>query len=397
MGEVVLIHPFPFWIFTAAACAIVTLLALFLTLGTYDRKEHVTGYLEPDLGLAKVYAETPGIAIEARTREGDLVKQDDLLFTISTRRNTLQSGDVDSLIVTELEKSQRNYAEQLTHQGHLSELERQDLANRIEGLSAETIQVKQEIQVRETQYQATRERLDSLAELLGKHFISQDQFKDHQERTLNAQLLTQESKRLLIDKESQLKEARNLLAQLPMKAALSKAALEQSMVEMNQKLAEIKARRVYTVRAPVAGRVTAQTTQAGQSVKTDIPLLAILPENASLQAQLFVPTRAIGFVAPGQRVLLQYSAFPYQRFGLHQGEIAQVTETVLAPNELPIPVALNEAVYRVTVRPRKQTVAAYGREIPLQAGMLLNADIVLERRTLGQWLLDPLYSLTGRL
>jgi membrane fusion protein len=53
-------------------------------------------------------------------------------------------------------------------------------------------------------------------------------------------------------------------------------------------------------------------------------------------------------------------------------------------------------MYRVTVRISKESVQAYGQQFPLQAGMLLTADIVLEKRSLVEWLLDPLTSLRGR-
>jgi membrane fusion protein len=50
----------------------------------------------------------------------------------------------------------------------------------------------------------------------------------------------------------------------------------------------------------------------------------------------------------------------------------------------------------VTVALDAQSVKAYGEEFPLQAGMLLDADIWLERRKLYQCLLDPIYSVMGR-
>ena len=42
-------------------------------------------------------------------------------------------------------------------------------------------------------------------------------------------------------------------------------------------------------------------------------------------------------------------------------------------------------------------MAALGKEIPLRPGMLVNADILLERRTLLEWLFEPVLQLRGRL
>ena len=57
----------------------------------------------------------------------------------------------------------------------------------------------------------------------------------------------------------------------------------------------------------------------------------------------------------------------------------------------------NESVYLVKVKPEKQTVKVYGEEKPLQMGMALEADILNERKKLYEWVLDPLYSITGKL
>jgi membrane fusion protein len=50
----------------------------------------------------------------------------------------------------------------------------------------------------------------------------------------------------------------------------------------------------------------------------------------------------------------------------------------------------------VTVQLQSQQFAAYGEHFPLQAGMTLRADIVLEERSLFEWLMDPLLALRGR-
>jgi len=66
------------------------------------------------------------------------------------------------------------------------------------------------------------------------------------------------------------------------------------------------------------------------------------------------------------------------------------------PSELPVPLELKEPVYRVTVNLKQQHVNAYGKDFPLQAGMSLEADIILDKQTLFQWIFNPLISLKGR-
>ena len=58
--------------------------------------------------------------------------------------------------------------------------------------------------------------------------------------------------------------------------------------------------------------------------------------------------------------------------------------------------AFSEPVFSARGRLAAQTVQAYGTSVPLRAGMLLSADIVIDRRTLVEWLLDPLYAVGRR-
>ncbi|MBX9636627.1 MAG: hypothetical protein K2Q45_03655, partial [Nitrosomonas sp.] len=65
--------------------------------------------------------------------------------------------------------------------------------------------------------------------------------------------------------------------------------------------------------------------------------------------------------------------------------------------ESSLPVAIQESVYRITVRLPQQQVQAYGQAMPLQAGMVLDADIHIDRRRLIEWVFDPVLSITGRI
>jgi membrane fusion protein len=88
--------------------------------------------------------------------------------------------------------------------------------------------------------------------------------------------------------------------------------------------------------------------------------------------------------------------------------VASISRSAVSPGELPPQLAGissltastsgagAEPVYRITVKLKRQTVTAYGQPVPLQAGMQLEADVELETRRLYEWVLDPLYTLTGK-
>jgi membrane fusion protein len=66
---------------------------------------------------------------------------------------------------------------------------------------------------------------------------------------------------------------------------------------------------------------------------------------------------------------------------------------VIAPNEAAIPgLQLAEPVFLVEARLSAAEIEAYGEAIPLQPGLMLNADIIIDERTLIEWLFDPLFA-----
>ncbi|MGV7211676.1 HlyD family efflux transporter periplasmic adaptor subunit, partial [Oxalobacteraceae bacterium A2-2] len=193
--------------------------------------------------------------------------------------------------------------------------------------------------------------------------------------------------------ERELGTLKHTLASSDYRGANSETALEGEMQALDQQMAEYQARRSAVVTAPSDGKVTAVLLEPGQRVETAQPLLSILPAGSALTAQLLIPSRAVGFVRREQPVSLRYDAFPYQRFGSYSGRVVQVDRTILTRDLPGMPLRINEPVYRATVLLGSQHVSAYGAPVALQAGMLLSADIAVDRRSLLEWLLDPLYSL----
>jgi membrane fusion protein len=127
-------------------------------------------------------------------------------------------------------------------------------------------------------------------------------------------------------------------------------------------------------------------------------LATILPADAPLEAHLFAPSRSIGFVRAGQDVLLRYVAYPHQKFGSHAGRVTAIARNPLLPADLNFtpPDGSREPLYRIKVELASQTLAAYGRQEPLRAGMQVEADIQLDRRRLIEWIFEPLLALAGR-
>lgn len=176
--------------------------------------------------------------------------------------------------------------------------------------------------------------------------------------------------------------------------------LQARLSELTQQVAQLHGQSAHVITATRAGIVNNLQAREGQFVSSSdpVPLVTLADDSSPLVAHLLVPVRAAGFIAPGQRLNIRYDAFPYQKFGLYHGEITRVAKTPLLPGELlNVPFTVQETVYRVEARLAEQGVLGYGQTVPLISGMTLTADVELAERRLWQWLLEPIYSLRGRL
>jgi hypothetical protein len=134
----------------------------------------------------------------------------------------------------------------------------------------------------------------------------------------------------------------------------------------------------------VCGTYTKRTTLNGE-LRTEAA-------GTKLQADLYAPGKAVGFIRRGNAVLLRYQAFPYQSFGHYHGTVAEVSRIPLTASRMD---GAGPA-YRITVELDSQSVAAHGERQALQAGMLAQADVLQETRRLYEWALAPLFGLAER-
>lgn len=127
-------------------------------------------------------------------------------------------------------------------------------------------------------------------------------------------------------------------------------------------------------------------------------VLVATTADGQLLARFVVPARAMGFVSPGDTLLLRFHAFPYQKFGLHAGTVTAVDDSAMSANTLAelgmAPV--RGAFFRVDVTIKDGVIRSQGKSLPLRGGMTAETDLKLDSRLLIEWLFEPLYGLRQR-
>ena len=104
---------------------------------------------------------------------------------------------------------------------------------------------------------------------------------------------------------------------------------------------------------------------------------------------MYVPSHAIGLIQVGQPVRLLYDAFPHEQFGTASGKVEAIAGFVSLPSDVPQTFGVREAAYKVRIAVDADHVADRQARYALRPGMLLGAEIILERRSLAQWLFAP--------
>jgi membrane fusion protein len=391
-GAVVLLQPVSTKILAWFLAAVVALILVFLSIAQYARKETVIGYLTPTVGTAKIFVPQQGFVKELYVEDGQRVEEGEPLLSISTDQVAANGEDVNKTILNVLALQRDLINRQIAAEERRAETERERLNALIKGTESEISHLESQKQVQSKRLELSESLVSAAAELSAKGAIPDLERKRREQAALEQRQNLDTLDQHIAARNNQLTESRYSLEQLPIVTGERIHLLRNELATLEQRFAEANARRAYVVRAPTSGRVSTLQASVGRLADPKRMQLEIVPLNASLQAELFFPTRAFGFVRPGQEVRILYDAFPYQKFGTYRGTVAKVSQSILTGNDAIGPVALREPAYRVTAKLERPDIDAYGQKVPLQPDMLLKADVILDKRSLMTWLLDPLLS-----
>jgi HlyD family secretion protein len=147
------------------------------------------------------------------------------------------------------------------------------------------------------------------------------------------------------------------------------------------------------LKAPQAGVVKDLATHTpGTVLAPGTIVLTLVPNNEPLLAEVWVTNADAGFVQPGQRARVKLAAYPFQKYGMLDGVVQQISAdshdrtTASDGTAKPLP----ELAYRALVKLESDHLAAEGRRLKLVPGMALAAEVHIGRRTVLEYLLSPI-------
>jgi len=398
LGRVILIRPVSFTFITGCALAFSLALALFFVFSEYTRKARVTGVLAPIQGVAKIIAQQSGIVEAVHAREGDRVEKDSPLVILGDGRAGRAREDVGAAVSSRVTDRHHALLRQREFVVAAMNSEQASFAKRGGSFERELEQIDAEMVSQEKRMAIAASGVDRARRLEDIGFLSpaaldreRDNALDHESRMEQLRRARTALVRELASIEFDMDTARA-------RAGGQLAAIDQQRASLEQERIERDLQYHAAIVAPASGIVATVLVEPGQMVTAGTPLATIIPADATLEGHLYSPSRSIGFVHAGQDVLLRYLAYPHQKFGMYKATVTSVSRNPMLPGELGFTPAdgSREPVYRIKVALEGQAVRAYGQLEPLQPGMQVEADILLDRRRLIEWIFEPLLSLAGR-
>ena len=399
LGSISLAQPLSLWILTGFAASAALAIILFLVFGNYTRRERVAGQLVPSRGMATVLAPVTGVVSVVDVAEGAAIHSGQRLAVVTIPSATAASGNTADALEQGVQEKEHGLANAQSAQEALLNTQAAGLSAQLTTARREVVHMQGEIVTQQQQVQVANDSLDRLRIAEQQKLISTLQLKQQEGAVLAQTSQLQALQRQAIEVQRGIGQLEQQLRAIPGQRLTAQANYRRDRAGLEQERIETATRGALQINAPVQGMVATQLVKPGQAVQAGQPLMSVLPTDSPLQAELLVPSRAIGFIGPGDQVLLRYQAFPYQKFGHYQGKVERISRSALSPTEmasLGMKSDGGETVYRVLVTLAKQTVMAYGKPEALKPGMVLEADVLGEKRSLIEWIFEPLYSLKGR-
>mgnify|MGYP001583235506 CR=1 FL=1 len=404
IGEVILIRPFSFTVLTTCVAIIAIMIILFLFLGTYTKRTTVQGQLIPNTGLIRLFTVEGGTVEKILIKDGQHVQKDQPLYELKMTRYS-PNGNYNDSVEQQIQLKKQSFE---TEKEKLTDLHQHSYDQTLAEMSAsqqDISRIKELILQQQRRVALASENVNRYQGLKDQDYISVEEFQSKQDLYLNQKLALENYQRDLIDKQSNLTHQNISLKSFSSKLQNELTGVDRQIASNQQEFIENRARDRLILRANSAGTVSSINAQIGQQINANIPLLNIVPDGSSLEAHLYIPSSAIGFIRLNQPVKLRFQAFPYQKFGQADGKILSISETTINPQELSSFGDVNQSfknnqndpIYLVKVRLNEQTIKAYGEKKPLKVGMVFEADILQEQRKLYEWVLEPLYSISGKL
>jgi hemolysin D len=408
--------------------SLMVLFALLFTwalIGKLDIVATAEGKLVPQSYLKIVQPAEGGIVTEILVKEGDKVTQGQVLMRMDGKLSA-----ADTRIVTGEVKQRELQLRRIDAQLQNRVLEPKPtddpaLFRQIEAQYQSNLQAYQDALAQERavmtkaieELRAAQQVRSKLAQLLPSYQEQESAWNKLGSEGFAGRLMVQEKQRERIETEQNLKaqaftveSLRATIAQSDKRAAQITSNYRQQLqterVQTQAELSKLKEElakqehknALLELKASQAGILKEVATHTvGTVVSPGTILMTLVPINEPLQAEVMVKNEDVGFVREGQKVKIKLAAYPFQKYGMVEGEVihigADAAETQSASKTKPGTTEQEQntltSPYKAIVKLAAQQLTSQDRAFELTPGMQVVAEVNQGRRTIMEYLLSP--------
>jgi len=399
------------------------LLLAWAYFGSLDIVAVAEGKLIPNSYLKIVQPSDSGIVKEILVTEGQHVQAGQVLMRMDS---VISDTDVKTLADEaqrkalalrriDAELGEKEFVQELGESDNFFQEEKaRAMANRA-ALDAALAEERTRLAKAKREFYAAREVRVKLADTLPQFVAQEKAYERLSQEGYAPSLLAGDKRRERIEREQELRTQGHLIESAKASVSQSERKLEQIVadfrrnlhVERNdlqtqlEKLRQELAKQTHKqglleLKAPQSGTVKDLATHTeGTVVQPGTVVLTLIPDEELLKAEVFVSNQDRGFVRVGQKVRLKLRAFPFQKYGMLDGQVEQISldateqagRTGLSGSEkAPAEAALS---FRALVRLDAMKLKIDDETLPLSSGLQVSAEILIGKRTVLEYVLSP--------
>ncbi|MET0119284.1 MAG: HlyD family type I secretion periplasmic adaptor subunit [Sedimenticola sp.] len=372
-----------------------------------------TGSVIPSRQVQVVQNLEGGIVASLLVSEGETVEKgqvllqiDDTRFASSLRETRLQylalraraarlQAEAEGSEFTAPEEIAKESPKTVAEERSLYEARRSELANNKSILSEQVAQRDQELRELNAKRSQLKRSLDLVRKELSmtKPLVKAGAISEVEvlrlEREVNELEGDLQSTTLSIPRvRSQLEESQKKAAEVELRfrsearEQLSEVNAEVSRLQESSVALEDRVKRT-AVRSPVHGTVKQlMVNTVGGVVQPGMELVQIVPLEDTLLIEARISPKDIGFLRPGQKTIVKFTAYDFAIFGGLDGKLEQISPDTITDEH-------DETYYQVRVRTDKNYLGPESKPLQIISGMQTEVDIVTGKKTVLQYLLKP--------
>lgn len=376
---------------------LIRLMALVLVLGLLwaasfelDEVTRGTGKVIPSSREQVIQSLDSGVLAEMLVREGDAVVKDQVLLRIDDARAGPVFREAREKWLALLGQSARLQAEAygtplqfpVRLQGHADIIRRETQAYQARKQALD----EQMAALQDSWVQLQAER-DLISPLVAQGVMSQVELLRLQRQQADLQAhMAERRNRYLTEASNEMVRVASELAQTH-----------------ESTLAREDALRKTVIRAPMDGIVkNVQYTTLGAVIQSGQSILEIVPVQDDMVVEAYVKPSEVGFLRVNQSAVVKLSTFDFNKYGGLQGQLEYISPDTLsgdgktrAPGSPPVD--LEEGHYRILVRITDTQLHRHGIDMHASPGMSALVEIKTGKKTVLEYLLRPVQSLTQAL